>query len=54
LRLPHENRACKNLCFLTNIPTQVQFMLITYIAKMKRANPRKMDLPYWKTISQII
>jgi hypothetical protein len=29
-------------------------MLITYTIKMERANPAKMDLPFWKTISQII
>jgi len=29
-----------------------QFVLITYIIRMKKANPRKRDLPYLKTISQ--
>jgi len=33
--------------------TWSHFLLITYIIKMKRANPVKWICLYWKTISQI-
>ena len=53
LRLPHKNPACQNLCYLTSNTSSNQFMLITYIIKMKRANPVKRICPCWNVISQI-
>jgi hypothetical protein len=48
LRVSHENRACQNLWYLTSNTSCNQFLFITYIIKMKRANPAKKNLPLLK------